>query len=380
MTSTPRHILLLLSLYFCLLVTSLRAHPATKGADLPRNSDVLGQWKVLVAEKETIDQAITQKVDALRMQVQKATPQERRQIMTAFSQLQNEFVKKYENLFQKMHPLAAKLDYEAAPEAVGDAQKLLQATFQQNMYADAAAIAERLSATGNASPEVLTIGGISLYADHRFAEAQKMLGEIHESEQGNPQIRSFLDAAKKYPDLWQKEQAIRAAEATADNNPRVLLKTDRGDILLELFEDQAPNTVANFISLVDSGFYDGTAFHRVIPAFMAQGGDPNSKDNDPGNDGRGGPPYTIACECDQPDTRMHFAGSLSMAHAGKDTGGSQFFITHLPTDHLNGQHTVFGRVIDGLPVARDLRKNDKIESASVVRKRDHPYAAQTMKK
>ena len=117
MTSTPRHILLLLSLYFCLLVTSLRADPATKGADLPRNSDVLGQWKVLVAEKETIDQAITQKVDALRMQVQKATPQERRQIMTAFSQLQNEFVKKYENLFQKMRPLAAKLEEFAAPLA-----------------------------------------------------------------------------------------------------------------------------------------------------------------------------------------------------------------------------------------------------------------------
>ena len=77
---------------------------------------------------------------------------------------------------------------------------------------------------------------------------------------------------------------------------------------------------------------------------------------------------------------MHFAGSLSMAHAGKNTGGSQFFITHLPTDHLNGRHTVFGRVLEGLPVARALRGNDKIESATVVRKRDHTYVPQTSKK
>ena len=101
-----------------------------------------------------------------------------------------------------------------------------------------------------------------------------------------------------------------------------------------------------------------------MPGFMVQGGDPNSKDNDPRNDGSGGPGYTIKCECDRPDARMHFAGSLSMAHTGKDTGGSQFFITHLPTDHLNGRHTVFGRVIEGLPTARGLRPNDTIDSAT----------------
>ncbi|MDG2409388.1 MAG: peptidylprolyl isomerase [Pirellulales bacterium] len=85
------------------------------------------------------------------------------------------------------------------------------------------------------------------------------------------------------------------------------------------------------------------AFHRVMPGSMTQDGNPNRKNNAPRNDGSGGPGYTIKCECDRPDTRMHFADCLSMAHAGKNTGGSQFFNTHLPTDHLNGRHTVFGR-------------------------------------
>ncbi len=379
MTSTKPCRISRLSLCIYLLVSSLAVTAATRGFSDDGVEKDLAQWTKLIAEKQEIDREITEKVDALRAKAQQASPEERKQIIVAFEQLQKQYIQKYESLFQQMRPLATRIDYQAAPETIPDAQNLLQATFQQNNYADSAAIAERLNASGNASPDVLAIGGISLYADHRFAEAQKMLNKALQGEGVTPQVRSFLAASETYPELWKKEQAIREAEAAADNNPRVLLKTDRGDILLELFEEQAPNTVANFISLVDSGFYDGIAFHRVIPGFMAQGGDPNSKDDDPRNDGSGGPAYTIVCECDRPDTRMHFAGSLSMAHAGKDTGGSQFFITHLPTDHLNGKHTVFGRVIDGLPVARDLRKNDKIESASVVRKREHPYVPQTTK-
>ena len=141
-----------------------------------------------------------------------------------------------------------------------------------------------------------------------------MLNKALQGEGVTPQVRSFLAASETYPELWKKEQAIREAEAAADNNPRVLLKTDRGDILLELFEDQAPNTVANFISLVDSGFYDGIAFHRVIPGFMAQGGDPNSKDDDPRNDGSGGPPYTIACECLRACTCVGVCVKVSMCY------------------------------------------------------------------
>ncbi|MDA7527356.1 peptidylprolyl isomerase [bacterium] len=159
-------------------------------------------------------------------------------------------------------------------------------------------------------------------------------------------------------------------------------KTSRGDIVLELFENEAPNTVANFISLVEKEFYNGLKFHRVLPNFMAQGGCPLSK-TDPARAGSGGPGYNIACEAYRKDARRHFSGSLSMAHAGKDTGGSQFFITHLPTPFLDKEvqpssvHTVFGRVVEGLNVARELQKDDTIESATVIRKRNHEYVPET---
>ncbi|MFN0195885.1 MAG: peptidylprolyl isomerase, partial [Planctomycetaceae bacterium] len=188
--------------------------------------------------------------------------------------------------------------------------------------------------------------------------------------------------AAEYVEFWKAEQAVREKEDAApeaEQNPRVLIKTSKGDVLIELFENEAPNTVANFISLVESKTYDGTSFHRVIPNFMIQGGDPNSKDADPNNDGQGGPGYTIDCECYSETARKHFSGSLSMAHRGKDTGGSQFFITHLPTSHLNTNveqkrgHTVFGRVIEGLDIARSIQQGDLLDEASVVRKRDREY-------
>ncbi len=128
---------------------------------------------------------------------------------------------------------------------------------------------------------------------------------------------------------------------------------------------------------MEKGFYNGTIFHRVLPGFMAQGGDPEGT-------GKGGPNYTIACECYKPNYRRHFRGSLSMAHAGRDTGGSQFFLTFVPTDALNGKHTVFGRVIEGMDVLAKLQRidpekpkqqedPDRILKATVLRKRDHKY-------
>ncbi|MFH1268256.1 MAG: peptidylprolyl isomerase [Planctomycetota bacterium] len=159
--------------------------------------------------------------------------------------------------------------------------------------------------------------------------------------------------------------------------PRVALVTNKGEIEIELFENEAPNTVASFISLVEKGYYNGLTFHRVLPGFMAQGGCPDGT-------GSGGPGYQIACECYEPNHRLHFRGTLSMAHAGRDTGGSQFFLTFTPTRHLDGRHTAFGRVIRGMEVlAKIQRRNpqspnppepDKIVEAKVVRKRDHEYA------
>jgi len=146
-----------------------------------------------------------------------------------------------------------------------------------------------------------------------------------------------------------------------------IIKTNKGDIVVKLYPKDAPNTVANFAHLANSGFYDGLKFHRVIPGFMAQGGCPYSKDN-PALAGTGGPDWAIKCETD--NGIKHKRGALSMAHAGKDTGGSQFFITFVDTPHLDGVHTVFGGIEeDDLESFKNLDRisqNDEIESIRVI--------------
>jgi peptidyl-prolyl cis-trans isomerase B (cyclophilin B) len=142
------------------------------------------------------------------------------------------------------------------------------------------------------------------------------------------------------------------------------IDTARGRIVLELFVDEAPGTVANFEKLANSEFYDGTRFHRVINHFMIQGGDPLSKTPNHPRVGTGGPGYTIKCETAR-NVHKHVAGTLSMAHAGKDTGGSQFFICHSPQPHLDGVHTVFGQVTAGMDVVNAIRQGDVVNTIRV---------------
>jgi len=144
--------------------------------------------------------------------------------------------------------------------------------------------------------------------------------------------------------------------------------TSKGSILAKLYPDDAPNTVANFAHLANEGFYNNLKFHRVIPGFMAQGGCPHSKDN-PAMAGTGGPDWQIDCETDT-STQAHRRGTLSMAHAGPNTGGSQFFITFVPTPHLDGVHTVFGAIeeddTDSFMVLDNIEQNDEIESIEIL--------------
>ena len=142
---------------------------------------------------------------------------------------------------------------------------------------------------------------------------------------------------------------------------KALMDTDAGQINIEFFSDDAPNTVSNFIKLAKEGFYDGLSFHRVIPGFMAQGGCPNTREGENGMPGTGGPGYTIDCEIND---KKHLAGSLSMAHAGKDTGGSQFFIVYEPQPHLDGVHTVFGKTED-MDIVLKLTNGTKILKATL---------------
>lgn len=135
---------------------------------------------------------------------------------------------------------------------------------------------------------------------------------------------------------------------------RAIMETEKGIINIDFFDTDAPKTVKNFVDLISKGFYDGLNFHRVIPNFVIQGGCPNGT-------GSGGPGYTIKCEIND---NKHMAGSLSMAHAGKDTGGSQFFICHSPQPHLDGVHTVFGQTND-MDVVNSIKAGDKILSVKV---------------
>jgi len=140
------------------------------------------------------------------------------------------------------------------------------------------------------------------------------------------------------------------------------ITTDKGIINIKLFNDSTPNTVANFVTLANDGFYNGLNFHRVIDGFMAQGGCPDGT-------GMGGPSWAIKCEVDAPK-QVHNKGSLSMAHAGRDTGGSQFFICFVPSPHLNGNHTVFGGIEENdeesFKILDTIKQGDKIVSIEIL--------------
>ncbi|MFC6332332.1 peptidylprolyl isomerase [Paenibacillus septentrionalis] len=128
-----------------------------------------------------------------------------------------------------------------------------------------------------------------------------------------------------------------------------------GEVVLDLFDNDAPNTVANFEKLANSGFYNGLIFHRVIPGFVAQGGCPEGR-------GTGGPGYTIDCEI---NPNKHERGTLAMAHAGRNTGGSQFYICYQAQPHLDGQHTVFGKVVKGMEFVDALSNGSQMETVEV---------------
>ena len=244
-------------------------------------------------------------------------------------------------------------------------------------------LAGMLDKAGAASPDVMMMAATADMLLSDLDDAATWLKKAGAAGMPKQKVAELEEAINAERPKVKDEMARREADAKADDLPRVKISTSKGDILVELFENEAPNTVANYIALVEKGFYDGTPFHRVIGGFMAQGGDPTGT-------GTGGPGHTIECEVGKPGARKHFLGSLSMAHAGPNTGGSQFFLTFRPTEHLDGKHTVFGRVIEGFDVLPKLARTegematgdepDKIVKAVMVRKRNHPYEPKTTPK
>ena len=138
---------------------------------------------------------------------------------------------------------------------------------------------------------------------------------------------------------------------------KAVIEMDKGTVEIELFDKEAPITVENFEKLIKEGFYDGLTFHRIISGFVAQGGCPN------GN-GSGGPGYTIPCET-KDNPHKHERGSLSMAHRGPNTGGSQFFIVYEPQPHLDGVHTVFGKVLKGMEIVDQIEQGDIMNKVTI---------------
>ncbi len=256
---------------------------------------------------------------------------------------------------------------KARPEDRDLALRVARLLHELNRFAAAAAAFEKLL-EGGGDAETRTLLAMAYFNVHRFEDAVRIFEALAKDPARAEQAKVAEEQrrlAASYVDLWKGEQEVRAREAKSDDLPRVRLTTSRGEIELELFENEAPNTVANLVELVARKFFDNLAFHRVIPGFMVQGGCPRG-------DGTGDPGYRFKDELGGA-YRRHFRGSISMANSGPDTNGSQFFITHLPTEHLNGKHTVFGRVVKGQEVVDETQQGDRILKAEVIRKRDHEY-------
>jgi cyclophilin family peptidyl-prolyl cis-trans isomerase len=297
-----------------------------------------------------------------------------------------ELKKQYEALVEQSTQLlpelheAALAAYEAEPnkdsEVVRTLIGIVAYAFRRDDYEAALELARLLEKGECEEPVLYAIAGQAAFNADDYETAESWLTRADKAGKLDADGKRVLGLLLQQKEAWADELAVRKAEAEADDLPQVKLETTKGPITIELFENEAPQTVGNFVSLVESKFYDGLTFHRVLPGFMAQGGDPNG-------DGSGDPGYSIYCECDKENARQHFRGTMSMAHAGKDTGGSQFFLTFAPTTHLNGRHTAFGRVIDGMDVLAKLQRRDptragqpepdKILKAEVLRKRDHKY-------
>ena len=346
--------------------------------------DPLEEWAALTTRKFEI----AQRLRKLRDEFYQTDDVGKKKIRDEFTSLTTEF---QFDIARRMLELAPQV-YEKSPDEIEAAEYVMEAAFNNNRYAEALEIAEKLLAgkqrTKYTNHLAANIVGAANFALNNFEKCREILkaseeqGEL-DSEHGH----RFLAQVDDYIEFWKKEQAIRDREdkATGDDRlPLVELIVHRGEkplgrVEMVLFENEAPNTVANFISIVEGKEknYTRVKFHRVIRNFMAQTGDfdvPSKKPLD----------YTIQCECYQENARKHFRGSVSMALRGRDTGDSQFFLTHLPTYWLNiddnpdSVHTVFGRIVAGMDIVDRIEEGDVIASAKVLFKRNHSYQPMTV--
>jgi cyclophilin family peptidyl-prolyl cis-trans isomerase len=353
-------------LTFALGFASLGAvYAAPEAADTPAAefSKALGEWKQMLG-----------KLYQLKNRYQKDPSADKKALEAEY----NELMKQAQAMSEPLSKVAEKA-YLAEPNKDPELNDFMVKTLTGMVVADeyekAAAWARMLLDNNLEHKDLNVLAGMAFFAVSDFENAEKYLQMAKDAGNITPNGQRYLRLTENYKKLWEKEKAIREQEDKANDLPKVKLSTSKGDIVVALLENQAPIATANFLDLVEKKYYDGLKFHRVMAGFMAQGGDPSG-------DGSGGPGYTIPDECRQANHRSHFRGSLSMAKTVEpDTGGSQFFLTFVPTSHLDGKHTVFGRVVEGMDVLAKLQRiepgapgtPDKIEKATVLSKRPHKY-------
>jgi cyclophilin family peptidyl-prolyl cis-trans isomerase len=361
---------LVLGVVFSMVAVSLSQETAPAAAPGPKRAEfekLFVEWRAIVGEMR-----------GLLGEYEEAKPARQKEIRTRYDELTEQGEVRLEPLIGA----AIEANKEAPGKDTEITQFLLGILSWQvgsDYYEKAYPLAKTLIDGGFTHPSMYSTAGQAAFGIGEFDAAGEYFKIASEHSELSDEQRLYFASIPYYKEAWPKEQKIRAEEEKADNLPRVRITTEHGEIDVELFENEAPNTVANFISLVEKGFYDGLTFHRVLPMFMAQGGCPHGT-------GEGGPGYGIPCECYSENHRLHFRGSLSMAHSGRDTGGSQFFINFIPTRQLDGRHTAFGRVIKGFDVMSRIRRRnpedpnhpntnnpEKIVKMEVIRKRDHDY-------
>ena len=379
------------------------------GEEKPNTAVAVAQWKLLADRKLEVFNTLQE----MKKEFEATTVNSvKRRIRGEFQELIIEFE-------TEIHPEMIELADAAwaGDKTLLDAGEIvLRDAFNANRFDLARDTAGELLAGDRRTREIYSMAYTSEFNAHDFEKAKELVGQFTTQFKPNSTEKDYYDdyikTCEEYVGLWKKEQEIRAKEAALKGDmalPRVQLETTQGTIILELFENEAPNTVASFIQTVEAGEYDGVLFHRHVPGFMIQTGDPETRietapklpdeteakdENEPKEEvqkkeeeeGEGeekeDKKWVIDCECYKEDARMHFQGSLSMAHRGKDTGGKQFFLTHMPSHWLNWKqdkekdnHTVFGRVVSGMEAVWSAREVDRITRATVIRKRPHEYKA-----
>ncbi len=345
------------------------------GSDRQRFDRCYTDWRSVVGELAVLD-----------VDYQAGAPQRRAELAGRYDELVSKGTELQKNLIE-----AAVAAYAKAPTDNVDLAAFLTGVafllVNEEEYEEALRLAQILIERGISGADLYVVAGMAAFAVGEFELAQKHLRRAQQDDANLGPAAQYLDEIDYYKEAWEREKKLRQAESVAGDLPRVLLKTTQGELELELFENEAPNTVANFIALVERGFYNGLTFHRVIPRAMAEAGCPKG-------DGSGEPGYLIPSECQGKEARAHFRGSLAMINWAGNAAGSQFCLTFLPAQHLDGHQTVFGRVVRGMEVLSKLQRRDppsqlslqinplqnvvpppadKILTAKVLRKRDHPY-------